>query len=102
MAIFGSITAANISSTAIAKLSALRTALQACSDYHTWLSAYSATDLQTAGFSAPDAQALLSAFADADELNVLYKGGTLGSYTLPYNFSASQRKLSVLTDPLGG
>jgi len=89
--IFGGITQVNATTNAQARLSALRMALEAAADFYNWLSAYSQSDLETFGYTAADAEALLSAFADANELFVLYNGGSLGSYTLPYNFSASQR-----------
>ena len=91
MPIFGGITQVNATTNAQARLSALRMALEAAADFYNWLSAYSQSDLETFGYTAADAEALLSAFADANELYVLYGGGGLGSYTLPYNFSASQR-----------
>lgn len=67
-----------------------RAALEAVADFHAWLAAYSSADLVALGFSSADAQALLNAFADANEEAVLHNGGGLGTYTLPYNFSASQ------------
>lgn len=71
-------------------LSTLRTALEAAADLYAWSSALSIADLEAIGFTASDAQAILTAAADANEPAVLYRGGGLGSYTLPYNFSASQ------------
>ena len=91
MAIFGGVTKNNVINGAQSKLMSLRLALEACADFHLWLSAYTADDLVALGFSSDDANALLSAFADAAELGTLYNGGDLGTYTLPYNFSASQR-----------
>lgn len=75
------------------KLTALRRALEDCADYAAWLDGLSADDLQAAPVSldAASASALKSAFADAAKLAQLYNGGELGTYTLPYNFSASQR-----------
>lgn len=75
------------------KLIALRNALQACQNFYTWLSAYAVTDLEAAPISmdSVSAQAIFNAFADASELNKIYNGGALGTYTLPYNFSASQQ-----------
>jgi hypothetical protein len=97
MAIFGGISQAYVTNNAQAKLLALRRALEDVTDFHSWLAAYSSADLVALGFTAADAGAILSAFADASELATLYNGGALGSYTLPYNFSASQR---VITGPL--
>jgi len=93
------ITQAYVVNNAQAKLSALRHALADCENFYQWLAAYSATDLEAAPISmdATSAQAILNAFADAHELNVLYGGGGLGTYTLPYNFAASQR---VVIGPL--
>ena len=91
MAIFGGITQAFITNNAQSRLAVLRRALEDCADFHAWLSAYADTDLVAAGFAQADADAILSAFADANELAVLYNGGVLGTYTLPYNFSASSR-----------
>lgn len=87
------ITASNVTSNAQARLMALRLALEAADDYYLWLSAYSAADLEAAPLSldSASAQALLNAFADAHEMHTLFTGGGLGSYTLPYNFSASMR-----------
>jgi hypothetical protein len=93
MAIYGGITQSNVSTGAQARLMALRLALEAAADFYAWLSAYSSADLVAIGFTQADADALLTAFADANELAVLYNGGDLGTYTLPYNFSASQRKI---------
>lgn len=91
MAIFGGITQAYVVNNAQAKLQALRRALEDVQDFHQWLAAYADTDLVALGFTQADADAVLSAFADASELATLYNGGGLGAYTLPYNFSASQR-----------
>ena len=91
MAIFGGITQAYVTNNAQAKLSALRRALEDAADMHQWLAAYADTDLVALGFTQADADQVLAAMADANELHVLYNGGDLGSYTLPYNFSASQR-----------
>ncbi len=91
MAVFGSITQEQIAGNAQARLVNLKNAFEAVSDFYQWLSAYSQSDLEAVGFSPADASALLSAFADANEEYVLRNGGGLGSYTLPYNFSASQR-----------
>jgi hypothetical protein len=92
MAVFGGITASNITTGAQARLMSLRLALQAADDYYLWLSGYNAGDLVAAGLAnSTDAQYLLNAFADAHELSVLANGGGLGTYTLPYNFMTSMR-----------
>lgn len=93
------ITSAYVVNNAQAKLAALRSALDDVKDFYLWLSAYSAADLEAAPVSldATSAQAIFNAFADANELYTLYTGGGLGTYTLPYNFSASQR---VVIGPL--
>jgi hypothetical protein len=87
----GSVTAAIIAQGAVARLTALRRALEDCADFRAWLSGMSTTDLTNVGFSSADASSLQSAFADANELSVLFNGGALGTYTLPYNFSSSIR-----------
>jgi hypothetical protein len=94
------ITTSNVTSNAQARLMQLRYALEACENFYEWISNYAASDLEAAPVSldSVSAQALLNAFADAHELYVLYGGGGLGSYTLPYNFSASQ---SVIIGPQG-
>lgn len=94
MAIFGTITQDNVATGAQSRLMTLRRALEAVADFYTWISAYTAADLVALGFTEADAEALLSAFADANELASLYNGNALdSSYTLPYNFSTSQRKI---------
>lgn len=80
-------------STTQQRLAALREAFEAVSNLYKWSSAQALTDLESLGFSAADAQSLQTAIADANELAVLYNGGSLGTYTLPYNFSASQRQV---------
>jgi uncharacterized protein DUF4082 len=79
------------------KLLALRSALNGVNDLYLWLSAYAQSDLVALGFSAADAADIFNAVTDAHELYVLFTGGGLGTYTLPYNFSASQR---IVTGPL--
>lgn len=94
------ITESNVTSNAQARLMTLRYALESAENFYLWISNYSASDLEAAplGLDSASAQALLNAFADAHELYNLYNGGALGSYTLPYNFSASQ---SVIIGPQG-
>jgi hypothetical protein len=92
VAAFGGITEAQVMSSAVARLQALRRALQDCQDMNEWLAGLSPTDLGNVGFALGDANTLKSAFADAGALWQLYDAGTLpGSYTLPYVFGASQR-----------
>ena len=93
MAVFGGITQAQVTAAAQQRLMAHRQALEGCNDFYQWLSAYSSSDLVALGFSSADASSILTAFADAHEEYVLHTGGGLGSYTLPYNFSASQNTL---------
>ena len=80
-----------IVNTAVQRLLALRAAFAGVTDFYAWLSAQSDTDMEALGFAVADLSALRSAIADANELAVLYDGGTLGTYTLPYPFAASQR-----------
>jgi hypothetical protein len=94
-AVFGGITQADVVANAQAKLRTYRIAQESVEAFYQWLSAYSSADLQgpPLNFSQADADALLSAFADAHEEYVLHHGGGLGTYTIPYNFSASQNKV---------
>ncbi len=92
MALFGNlITEQLVIAHAVNIFSALRTAMHDAQSFYLWVSAQSDADLEALGFSSGDVSTLKSAAADANELAVLYTGGSLGSYTLPYNFSASQR-----------
>lgn len=92
------ISESNVTSNAQARLMVLRNALEEANNFYSWISAYTAADLEAAplGLDAVSAQNLLNAFADAHELYVLYTGGGLGTYTLPYNFSAS---MNVIIGP---
>lgn len=92
---FGGISQSNVFTNAQSRLMSLRLALEGCEDFYQWLSAYAAADLASAPLSiaTADATALLTAFADAHEFYTLFNGGGLGTYTLPYNFSASMRKI---------
>lgn len=96
---FGEITQSNVFTNAQARLMAHQQALEACEDLYQWLSGYAPADLEGAplNFSAADAQALLSAFADVHQEYMMHTG-TAGfpTATLPYNFSATQR---VITGP---
>jgi hypothetical protein len=92
MAAFGGITSTQVTGIAVARLQALRRALEDCQDMNQWLAGLSQADLTNIGFAAGDANTLKSAFADAGALQQLYDLGTLpGTYTLPYTFGASQR-----------
>lgn len=94
MAVFGGITASNVTTGAQARLMALRLALEGCEDFYQWLSAYSQSDLEAAPLSLPagDAEDLLSAFADAHQEYMMHNGEAgFPTAQLPYNFSASQR-----------
>ena len=88
-----SITAAQILPNVQSRLITLRKALEDIVDMYDWVSEQALADLEAAGFSQADAQAVQSAMADANAIAQLYLGGGLGSYTLPYNFSASQRQV---------
>lgn len=90
---FAGPTQQSVTAAAVIRLVALRNALEDVADFYKWTSAQALADLQALGFSATDAQTLQTAFADANELYALYNGGGLGAYTLPYNFSASQRQV---------
>jgi hypothetical protein len=86
-------TAASVSGQAATVLFNLRRALRDAQDFYLWVAAQSDTDLDGLFTDPAYVSALRSAMADANELGVLYNGGALGTYTLPYNFSASQRLL---------
>lgn len=87
------VTQQQVTVNAVQKLLVLRTAFEAIQDFYGWLSAQDDADLEALGFTANDVSAIKSAFADANELAILYGGGNLNTYTLPYNFSASQRQV---------
>jgi hypothetical protein len=90
---------AQVVATAQNALTALRSALVECHNIRAWLAAYASADLVAAPVSldSASANAILSAFADADALYQLYMTGALASppsgYTTPgtYVFGASQR-----------
>lgn len=84
-------TEASVTTKAVSVLANLRDALKNAQDFYLWVSSQTDVDLEGLGFAAADVSMLKSAAADANELAVLYNGGGLGTYTLPYNFSASQR-----------
>ena len=94
---FGGITQVSVASSAIARLQALRRALDDVQDMNAWLAGQSPTDLSGIGFSSQDAGSLKSAFADAGALWQLYNQGTVpGSYPQPastYVYGASQRQV---------
>lgn len=100
MAAFDGITQAQVTSSAVARLQALRRALQDCQDENAWLAGLSVTDLGAIGFSSTAASDLKSAFADAGALYQLFgradpqTDGTLpATYTLPYVFGAAARRV---------
>lgn len=70
-----------------------RAALARVENAYNFLNGFSVADLQVLGFTQPDAQDLKTAAADAHEEVVLHNGGGLGSYTLPYPFSAAQNRV---------
>ena len=94
---FGGITQVSVASSAIARLQALRRALDDVQDMNAWLAGQSQTDLSNIGFAGPDANTLKSAFADAGALWQLYNQGTVpGTYPQPasaYVYGASQRQV---------
>jgi hypothetical protein len=72
----------------------LRDALECCQDLYAWLSAQSTDDLEGLGYAAADVATLQAAAADANAVASLYNGVALpSSYTLPYDFGASQRQV---------
>lgn len=100
MAVFSAgngITAQYIINNAQQKLANLRNALEDCENMHQWLAGVAVTDLEAAplNFSAADAQAILTALADADAIYQIYSTGQApGTYpqvTGPYVYAASQR-----------
>jgi hypothetical protein len=91
VAIFTSgVTQTSVTAAVMNKLTNLYRDLRSAQELFLWLSEYALSDLEGLGFSANDGQEILNAVADANELATLYFGGALGSYELPYNFSASQ------------
>jgi hypothetical protein len=91
---FVAITQALITQYVQNRLLALKTAINEVYDLEQWMTGVSLSDLETAGFSPADAQALKTACADAAAFWNLYNNQNLpGGYTLPYNFGASQRAI---------
>jgi hypothetical protein len=97
------ITSAYVVNNAQSKLAALRDAITQCEQFYQWLIAYSATDLEAApiNMDVPSANALFTAYADANALYQIYMTGQApGTYpqvTGPYVYAASQR---VIIGPL--
>ena len=77
------------------RLTALRDALNGVDQLYQWLIAQSDGDLTTGiGFDTDMLSAERSAMADAHAFVQLYLLGTLpGTYTLPYTFGNSQRRV---------
>lgn len=77
------------------RLQQLRNALVSVEQFYQWLSAYSQSDLVSAGFSAADATDILNAFADANALYQIYTTGqppgTYPQASSAYVYAASQR-----------
>lgn len=97
MATFGMLNSANTINMIQQKLAALRSAFEDIEDVYLWLSAYTVTDLEAAPLSwaAADAQAVLNALADANDLYQVGLGTTgFPLASLPYNFFASQRMIT--------
>lgn len=85
-------TAATTAASAVTALSALQGALADCERKYLWLSAYALSDLVAIGYNASDAQALMTAFHDADAIYQLNTTGALpAGYALPYTFGTSMR-----------
>lgn len=95
--ILSSITAAQILQQAQTVLLNLRRSAEAAADLEGWLSGISLSDLTNAGvgFSEGDAQAILTAVADANAIAQIYRTGLPpGSYPQPaqaYVYAASQQ-----------
>lgn len=86
----GNTQSGTVAGVAVTRLKALRQALADIAALQGWLAAQADADLNGIGMAEADVTLLRSAMADANELSVLYHGGALGTYVLPYNFSASQ------------
>lgn len=89
---------AQILSSIQGKLNNLRAALNDVDDLHTWSSGISAADLIAVGFSSGDANALLSAMADANAMTQIYRTGQPPSVGYPqassaYIYEASQSQV---------
>jgi hypothetical protein len=97
------ITEAYVVNNAQNKLEALKSALIDCEQFYLWLSAYAPADLEAAPVSmdSVSAQAIFTAFADANALYQIYTTGLPpGTYPQPasaYPYAASQR---VIIGPL--
>lgn len=97
MPVFGQLSQGQLVTNAQARLQALRDALVNAQQFYLWLSAYAASDLETAplNLAAADATALLTAFADANALADIYETGLPpGTYPQPasaYVYAASMR-----------
>lgn len=94
MGIFSPVTQAVVTQRVQAKLGALRDALNDVADEYKWTSGVSANDLVAIGFSSADANAILSAVADAHAVALIYETGLPpATYPQPasaYPYEASQ------------
>lgn len=90
---FVATTQADVISQAQNRFRNLRQALNDVQDLHNWSSGQSVADLQGIGFSIADAELILGACADANQVAVINSGGDAGTYTLPFDFSASQTQV---------
>ena len=86
-------TQASITSRVRNALANYRDAMKPVEDEYNFLAGFSVSDLVTLGFTQTDAQDIKTAIADAHEEVVLHGGGALGTYVLPYNFSAAQNRV---------
>lgn len=79
------------------RLFALRNDLEAVRDLYNWSAAITASDLQGLGFTSSDANAILSAIADANAVAQLYATGLPPeSYPQPastYVYATSQQSV---------
>lgn len=96
MAVFSSITQAQVVQLVQQRLLALRAALDGVNDLFGWTSGVSAADLVTLGFSQADAGQILSAVADAHAEYLVHTTGQAPSTYpqvtgTPYVYAASQR-----------
>lgn len=79
------------------KLLNLRSALNDVEDLYNWSSALSVADLESIGFNASDAAAILSAISDANAMSAIYHTGQPAlSYPQPasdYVYAQSQSQV---------
>jgi hypothetical protein len=91
--LFYDISQANVTARVRNALAGYRDAMKPVEDAYNFLQGFSISDLVALGFTTTDATDIKTAVADAHEEVILHAGGALGSYTLPYNFSAAQNRV---------